>query len=114
PNEHWSAGVGIEDPNQYIGTFVGLPAAFNSIGSQFDNGAQIGAANAFPDILSKVTYDKNLAGRHFHGEVTGLFTGAHASVMPIGSTSFKTRTAVGGGGTIAANYDLVPNKLVLL
>jgi len=114
PNEHWSAGVGIEDPNQFIGTFVALPAAFNSIGSQFDSGAQIGAANAFPDILSKVTYDGKFAGRHFHGEVSGLLTGAHATVTPLGSTSFQTHTVVGGGGQIAANYELVPHKLVLL
>ncbi len=114
PNKHWAFGAGIEDPNQFIGGFVALPAAFTSIGSQFDNGAQIGAANAFPDVLSKVTYDNEFAGRHFHAEVTGLFTGAHASAMPLGSTSFKTHTTVGGGGQIAANYELLRDKLVLL
>ena len=85
PNEHWAMGVGIEDPNQFIGGYVALPTAFTSIGTQFDNGAQIGAANPFPDILSKITYDRDFSGRHFHAEVTGLFTGAHASVMPVGS-----------------------------
>src|ERR1700756_4068689 len=113
PNEHWAFGAGIEDPNQFIGGFVALPAAFTSIGSQFDNGAQSGAANAFPDILSKVTYDTEFGPRHFHAEVTGLLTGAHAAVMPIGSTSFNTHTTVGGGGQIASNYELLP-KLVLL
>jgi len=113
PNEHWAMGSGIEDSNQFIGGYVALPTAFTSIGSQFDNGAQIGAANAFPDILSKITYDRDLSSRHFHAEATGLFTGAHASVMPIGSTSFKTHTTVGGGGQIAANYDLT-SKLTLL
>jgi len=114
PNEHWALGVGIEDPNQFIGGFVALPAAFTSIGSQFDNGAQVGAANAFPDVLSKVTYDNEFSRRHFHAEVTGLFTGAHASAMPVGSSSFKTHTTVGGGGQIAANYELLRDKLVLL
>ncbi len=114
PNEHWAFGAGIENPNQFIGSFVALPAAFTSIGTQFDNGAQVGAANAFPDILSKVTYDNNLAGRHFHAEVTGLFTGAHASATPSGSDVFKTHTTVGGGGQIAANYELVRDKLVFL
>ena len=32
PNEHWAMGVGIEDPNQYIGNYVALPSAFTSIG----------------------------------------------------------------------------------
>jgi hypothetical protein len=113
-NEHWAMGVGIEGPNQFIGSYLALPAAFTSISQQFDNNAQIGAPNFFPDILSKVTYDHDLSGRHFHAELTGLITGAHAAVQPIGQTSFESRTAVGGGGQIAANYELVPAKLVLL
>jgi hypothetical protein len=112
-NEHWAMGVGIENPNQFIGTFVALPAAFSSIGPQFDNGSQIGAANAFPDILSKVTYDHDFSGRHFHAEAVGLVTGAHATVKPVGEDSFKQHSAVGGGGQVAANYELLP-KLVLL
>ncbi|MDQ1404557.1 MAG: hypothetical protein QOG55_186 [Acidobacteriaceae bacterium] len=114
PNEHWAMGVGIEDPNQYSGTYVALPAGFTSISSEFDNNAQIGAPNFFPDILSKITHDRNIAGRHLHAEVVGLFTGAHASVKPVGQTSFHSRSTVGGGAAIAANYELVPNKLVLL
>jgi hypothetical protein len=113
-NEHWTFGVGIEDPNQYIGGFVALPAAFTSVGSQFDNGTQVGAANAFPDVLSKATYDNEFAHRHFHVEVTGLFTGAHAAAMSWGSSSFKTHMTVGGGGQIATNYDLLCDKLVFL
>jgi hypothetical protein len=114
PNEHWAFGAGIENPNQFIGSFVALPAAFTSIGTQFDNGAQAGAANAFPDILSKITYDNKIAGRHFHAEVTGLFNGAHASAAPGTSTLFQTHTTVGGGGQVATNYELMRDKLVFL
>jgi len=114
PNEHWAMGVGIEDPNQYIGTYVALPTGFTSIGSQFDNNNNAGAANLMPDILSKVTYDKDFSGRHFHAELTGFATGAHATVMPVGSTGFRTHSVLGGGGQIAANYELVPGKLVVL
>jgi hypothetical protein len=114
PNEHWAFGVGIENPNQFIGSFVALPAAFTAIGTQFDNGAQAGAANAFPDILSKITYDNRFAGSHFHAEVTGLFTGAHATVVPLDSTLFHTQTTVGGGGEVATNYELIRDKLVFL
>ena len=112
-NEHWAMGVGIEDPNQYIGGYVALPSQFTAIGTQFDNGANAGAANLMPDILSKVTYDRNFSGRHFHGEVTGLFTSAQASVMPVGSTSFNKHNTFGGGGQIAANYELRPKLLLL-
>jgi hypothetical protein len=114
PNQNWAMGVGIEDPNQYIGTYVALPMGFTSIGSQFDNNNNAGAANLMPDILSKVTYDKDFSGRHFHAELTGFATGAHATVMPVGSTAFRTHSVLGGGGQIAANYELVPHKLVVL
>lgn len=113
-NEHWAIGAGIEDSNQYIGNYVALPTGFTSIGSQFDNNANAGAANLMPDILSKTTYDTNLLGRHFHAEAAGFLTGAHASVLPTGSTAFRLRTTFGGGGTVAGNYELLPNKLVFL
>jgi len=113
PNEHWAMGVGIENSNQFIGGYVALPSGFTSIGTQFDNGANPGAANLMPDILSKVTYDRDFSGRHFHAEVTGLFTGAQGSVMPVGSTSFKTHNTFGGGGQIATNYELRPKLLLL-
>jgi hypothetical protein len=114
PNNHWAVGVGIEDSNQFIGTFVALPAQFSAIGSQFDNNANAGAANLMPDIIAKTTYDTHLGARHFHAELTGFLTGVHASVMPIGSTVFRTHTSFGGGGQFATNYELLPNKLVLL
>ena len=114
PDEHWAIGVGIENSNQFIGTYVALPAQFSAIGSQFDNNANAGAANLMPDIIAKTTYDTDLAARHFHAELTGFLTGAHDSEMPIGSTVFKANTSFGGGGQVATNYELLPNKLVLL
>lgn len=114
PNEHWAIGLGIENSNQFIGNYVALPAQFTSIGSQFDNNANAGAANLMPDIIAKTTYDTNLAARHFHAELTGFLTGAQVSVMPVGSTSFTKHNAFGGGGQIAANYELLRDKLVLL
>jgi hypothetical protein len=114
PDQHWAIGVGIENSNQYIGNYVALPSQFTAIGSQFDNNANAGAADLMPDILAKTTYDTNLGARHFHAEVTGFLTGAHASVTPVGSTEFRTHTSFGGGGQFATNYDLLPNRLVVL
>ena len=67
-----------------------------------------------PDIIAKTTYDTNIRARHFHAELTGFLTGAHASAMPTGSTVFKTHESFGGGGQFATNYELLPNRLVLL
>ena len=114
PNDHWAIGAGIENPNQYIGNYVALPAQFTAIGLQFDNNANAGAANLMPEIIAKTTYDTDSSGRHFHAEITGFLTGAHASVMPSGSTSLNLHKVFGGGGQFAMNYELLPNKLVFL
>jgi hypothetical protein len=114
-NDHLAFGVAIEDPNQFIGSFVALPSAFAStVSSQFDNGAQIGAPNLFPDIISKIAYDTKLGGRHFHLEGVGLITGARSAVVPIGEKFYSSHSAVGGGGSIAGNYELFHNFLFLL
>ena len=113
-NDHWAFGLGIEDPNQFIGSFVALPSAFAStVGPQFDNGNQIGAPNLFPDILPKVAYDTEVGGRHLHLEAVGLVTGARAGVTPIGGAPFSKHSAVGGGGSIAGNFELFRNFLFL-
>jgi hypothetical protein len=114
PNNHWAMGAGIEDPNQFIGGFVALPAAFSAtLGPQFDNGAQIGTPNLFPDILSKIAYDTDVGTRHFHLEAVGLVTGARAAVIPIGGKSFSSNSTVGGGGSIATNFELFRSLLFL-
>jgi type II secretory pathway pseudopilin PulG len=113
-NDHLAFGVGIEDPNQFIGTFVALPSAFASaVGTQFDNGSQIGTPNLFPDIIPKIAYDTKIAGRHFHLEAVGLVTGVRSTVKPIGDTTFASHSSVGGGGSIASNFALFRNFLLL-
>jgi hypothetical protein len=113
-NDHLAFGLAIEDPNQFIGNFVALPSAFTStVSSQFDNGAQIGAPNLFPDIIPKIAYDTKLRGRHLHLEAVGLITGARSAVVPIGEKFFTSHSVVGGGGSLAGNYELFHNFLFL-
>jgi hypothetical protein len=113
-NDHWAMGLGIEDPNQFIGGFVALPAAFSTaVGPQFDNGAQIGTPNLFPDILPKIAYDTELGSRHFHLEAVGLVTGARSAVAPIGGTTFSSHSSVGGGGQIATSFEVFRNLTFL-
>jgi hypothetical protein len=113
-NQHWAIGAGIENPNQYIGTYIALPAQFAAIGSQFDNNANAGPANLMPEIIAKTTYDTDFYRRHFHAELTGFLTGAHASVTTSGSSSLNSHNEFGGGGQVATNYELLPTKLVVL
>jgi hypothetical protein len=115
PNDHLAFGVAIEDPNQYIGTFVALPSAYAStVSPQFDNGSQIGPPNLFPDIIPKIAYDTQLGGRHLHLEAVGLITGVHSAVKPTGEDFYSTHSDVGGGGSLAGNYEVFHNFLVLL
>jgi hypothetical protein len=113
-NDHWAMGIGVEDPDQFIGGFVALPAAFSATaGPQFDNGDQIGTPNLFPDILPKIAYDTHLGSRHFHVEAVGLVTGARDTVEPVGSKTFTSHSAVGGGGSIATNFEVFRNLIFL-
>jgi hypothetical protein len=113
-NDHWAMGLGIEDPNQYIGGFVVLPTAYSTqLSSQFDNNAQVGAPNLFPDILAKIAHDTEIRGRHFHVEATGLVTGVRAGVFPGASAPFSSHSAVGGGADLAANFALFHNFVLL-
>src|SRR6202789_281286 len=113
-NDHWVMGLGIEDPNQFTGAFVALPTAFSSqLSSQFDNNAQVGAPNLFPDILAKIAYDTEIRGRHLHLEATGLVTGVRAGIFPGAGQPFSSHSAVGGGGDLAANFTLFHNFVLL-
>lgn len=115
PNDHLAFGVGIEDPNQFIGNFVALPAAYTTtVSPEFDNGAQIGVPNLFPDILSKVAYDTKIGGRHLHLEAVGLITAARSAVIPKGDKFYESHSVVGGGGSLAGNYEIFHNFLFLL
>lgn len=110
PNEHWAMGVAMENPDQFVGAAaVTFPAAFaggvSNLNGQFDNG-NAGVPNLFPDIIPKIAYDTNLAGRHFHAEAAGLLTTAKVAIQPTGSTSFTTHAVVGGGVEAAANFEL--------
>jgi hypothetical protein len=78
------------------------------------DGNQIGAPNYFPDILSKLAYDKKLdKGRFFHVEAVAFLTGVHVTVKPPGQKSFEMHRAVGGGGSIAGNYEFSPQFRIL-
>ena len=110
PNDHWAMGVALENPDQFTGTAaVTFPAAFaggiSNLNGQLDNG-NLGVPNVSPDVIPKIAYDTNFAGRYFHAESAGLFTTARVAVEPTGTTAFAKHTAVGGGVEAAANFEV--------
>lgn len=105
-NDHLGLGIALENPDQFAGQTgqVIFPAAFNNaaVTSQFDIANQTTTPNAMPDIIPKVAYDTQLAGRHFHIEAVGLLTRLRA--LPGLGTSKNSVT--GGGGSLNMNVEI--------
>ena len=109
-NDNWVWAVAIQNPQQYGGTaanIVTYPNSFNAqlSGVQFDAGATPGTPNLAPDLITKIAFDKDFAGRHFHWEGGAMETTAKITILPTAAGStFHSQTMVGGGvfGGLAA------------
>jgi hypothetical protein len=108
PNDHLAFGIGIENPDQYVGVGeVIFPFAFNAqLGTQYDAGNNPTAPTMFPDLTGKIAYDDDWGGHSVHAEVTGLVTVVDQTIIPIGGTSFQHQHAIGGGVGVNLNLEL--------
>jgi len=102
-NDHWAFGVGIENPQQYVGIGeVVFPFLFNAqLGPQFDAANNAGTPNLHPDIIPKITFDTG-TNNHFHLEFVGLVTSKKDAVIGL-TPNFVTHTVTGGGGSVNAS-----------
>lgn len=105
-NDNVAAGVGIENPQQYVGIGeVVFPFLFNAqLGPQFDAANNAGTPNLHPDIVPKITFDGNPGNNHVHLEFVGLITSKKDAVIGL-TPNFVTNTATGGG--MSANASVV-------
>ena len=109
-----TAGVSIENPQQYTGSAVVLPAAFTT--AEVDTGSggsAIGSSsptpNAYPDIIGKIAFDPNTGKTHQHIDVAFLTSG----FKTFNPTTNTTSTATGTGESINAVLEPVKNfKLI--
>jgi len=113
PSSTVTAGIALENPDQYIGgsgglnaTAVTLPAAsaLNGLGgTQIDNSTNVlTTPNVLPDIIAKVAFDP---GARFHLETAGL-----ARTFRIWDSATNTySTKEGAGVLVAASVALVRN-----
>jgi hypothetical protein len=105
-----TAGISLENPDQYVGGTVVLPSAFTA--SEVDQGTATSQPNIFPDVIAKVAYDTKIAdGLPFHAEVAGLFR--QFKINTYSSTINTDDTARGGGLSGAFNL-AVTKQLTLL
>ena len=106
-NDNWVWAIAIQNPQQYGGTGeTTFPSAFNAqLGGQIDQGATPGVPNLAPDFITKIAYDHDFHGRHFHWEGGAMETTAKITVLPTApSALFHSNTIIGGGvfGGVAA------------
>jgi hypothetical protein len=120
PNDNWAFGVALEDPEQYTNNEVTFPNSFTAqLGTQVDAnsspnpaaaGDGNGTPNLHPDIIPKITYDTNMAGKHFHVEAAGLLTGIRVANIPtVTGATFVKHTKEGAGVEAAINLEVVKN-----
>lgn len=102
PSDMVAAGVSLENPEQYVGSAVSLPAAFTA--SEVDNGSNTATPNRFPDVIGKLALDPKTGSTHQHFEVAGLVRGFKTV-----DTAGNSFSATGKGASVAANIEPVKN-----
>jgi hypothetical protein len=95
PNDKIAAGIALENPQQYIGSAVVLPAAFPA--AELDSGASaIGsssaAPNQFPDIIGKIAFDPKTGSTHQHIDAAFVVRGYKTFNPANSSTASETGT----------------------
>ena len=99
-----TAGVSIENPEQYVGSAVVLPAAFPTF--QVDAGSvTVGTPNLYPDVIGKVAFDPKTGSLHQHVDAAVLVRG-FKTYNPGTDTSFYE---TGVGGSVNAVIEPVKN-----
>jgi hypothetical protein len=114
PNDNFAWAFALENPQQFTGqgAEVVFPTAFNAtLTPQFDSNANAGAPNLFPDLISKIAYDSNPGGKHFHWEAAGALTTVKITNIPtFTGATFAHHSGLGGGFSTALNYELLKTK----
>jgi hypothetical protein len=102
--DEFAVALSVENPDQYVGTGVVLPAAFTA--SEVDTTAASTQPNIFPDIVGKAAFDtKDVTGLPWHFEVAGLLSSY--KINTYSSTINSDATAEGTGVSAAVNLELV-------
>jgi hypothetical protein len=108
-----SAGLSLENPDQYVGgangaAAVTLPSGFNS--AEVDSGSASTSPNRMPDIIGKLAYDTKVNGLPWHAEVAGLYRSFEINTYSAGPSPVNSNsTATGLGGAFNVDLEIVKN-----
>jgi hypothetical protein len=125
PNNNWTLGVSLENPQQTLPSSVIVPAAAGSgYASQFDSNSgntssstgvnNPNTPNLHPDVILKTAFDAKPGGHQVHFDVAGLFrtfkaVNVIATTSSITADNTVTSTIHGGGIAGTMNVELVKN-----
>jgi len=108
PSNTFTAAVSIENPDQYVGGGVKLPAGFPT--GQVDAGAAVNdVPNPFPDIIGKIAFDPKIGRTHQHIEAAVLMSRFQTYSLNTDTTFSET----GSGGSVNAVVEGVPAVRVI-
>jgi len=103
-----TAGISLENPEQYVGSAVILPASFPAF--EVDNGGVTTTTpNPYPDIIGKIAFDPKTGSTHQHIDAAVLVRG-FKTYNPTTNTSFSE---TGTGGELGVNVEPVKNLHLL-
>lgn len=104
PTESLALGIAAENPDQYIGGSVTLPASLSAAyTAQLDTGAATSTPNLHPDIIGKVAFDAGTT-HHVHVEAAGFYR----TFKVYNAVTADSNTKAGGGGEVNLAIDVVP------
>jgi hypothetical protein len=103
-----TVAASIENPDQYVGGGVKLPAGFPS--GQVDAGASVNdVPNPFPDVIGKIAFDPRIGSTHQH--IEGAFLLRRFQTYHLGTDTTFNETAT--GGSVNAVIELMPSIRVI-
>ena len=110
PGNTVAIGLSLESPEQYIGGSAGgglvtLPSALaTAYANELNNGnTNLATPNLHPDIVTKVTFDPQMAKHSLHIEVAGVVR-TFRLFNPLNQNYYA---ATGGGGSVNLNFEVI-------
>jgi hypothetical protein len=123
PSPQWAMGIALENAEQNVTGALTLPGGgctattpptpLSPYCNQVDiagAGGSTATPNLHPDIIGKIAYDPEIAGKHMHAEVAGILR-SFRTFNPATNTS---NVINGAGGSVNLNLEMVKNFHLIL
>jgi hypothetical protein len=104
----WTAGVSLENPDQYVGSAETIPSNLNA--ASVDNGSNGTATpDLVPDVVGKVAYDTTLGGLPLHADAAALLREFKINTLATGANPVNANaSATGEAVSLNLNVGVAP------